>query len=198
MKFEVKPLPYAKDALAPVMSEETLEFHYEKHHKGYMKKLAKHLDGNPLAQEGLIKVVRGTQGGAFNCAAQVYNHRFFWRGLSPQGGGDPTGDVKDLLVSSFGSIEKFKAEWLQKGSGQFGSGWVWLVYNKQEQRAEIISTGNAETAVTGPHKPLLVTDVWEHAYYIDYRNARGTFIERVMNKLTNWNFVKENLDAQYG
>ena len=191
MNFEVEALPYSKDALAPAMSEETLNFHYDKHHKGYMKKLAAALEGKPDANKSLTEIITSSEGGVFNCAAQVWNHTFFWKSLKPNGGGEPTGDVKDLLVKSFGSVDAFRDEWKTKGGKQFGSGWVWLVQNGD--KAEIVTTSNAGTPLTDGKKPLITTDVWEHAYYVDHRNARGTFLDVVLTKLFNWDFIAENL-----
>jgi superoxide dismutase, Fe-Mn family len=190
MNFEVAPLPYAKDALGPAMSQETLEFHYEKHHKGYMTKLKGLLEGKPEASQSLEAVVKASSGGVFNNAAQVWNHSFFWESLRPGGGGaPPSGDVADL-INGLGGWEAFRAEWIKEGMGRFGSGWVWLV--AEGGKGKIVTTPNAETPLTTSAKPLLTCDVWEHAYYIDYRNKRDTFLEVFCDKLVNWEFVAKN------
>jgi len=193
MDFEVAPLPYGKEALQPVMSRETLEFHYEKHHKGYMAKLKSLLDGKPEAKKALEDVIRSSSGGIFNNAAQVYNHAFFWQSLKPSGGGAPSGEIADLLTRDFGGWDKFRQAWVNAGMGRFGSGWVWLVSDKGVLK--ILDTPNAETPLTTPSKPLLTADVWEHAYYIDYRNARQAFLEAFCDKMINWDFVLRNLKS---
>ena len=193
MDFVVPPLPYAKDALEPVMCKETLEFHYEKHHKGYMTKLKSLLEGKPEAEKGLVDVIKSSSGGVFNNAAQVYNHTFFWDGMKPGGGGaPPSGDVADL-VSGLGGFDKFREEWVKFGMGRFGSGYVWLVLDGG--KAKIVDTANAETPLTTSAVPLLTTDVWEHAYYLDHRNNRTAFLEVFCDKLINWDFVAKNLRA---
>ena len=193
MDFVVPPLPYAKDALEPVMCKETLEFHYEKHHKGYMTKLKSLLEGKPEADKSLVDVIKSSSGGVFNNAAQVYNHTFFWDGLKPGGGGaPPAGDVADL-VGGLGGFDKFREEWVKFGMGRFGSGYVWLVLDGG--KAKIVDTANAETPLTTSAVPLLTTDVWEHAYYLDHRNNRTAFLEVFCDKLINWDFVAKNLRA---
>lgn len=193
MDFVVPPLPYAKDALEPVMCKETLEFHYEKHHKGYMTKLKSLLEGKPEAGKSLLEVIRSSSGGVFNNAAQVYNHTFFWDGMKPGGGGaPPSGDVADLL-GGLGGFDKFREEWIKSGMGRFGSGYVWLVLDGG--KAKIVDTANAETPLTTGAVPLLTTDVWEHAYYLDHRNNRTAFLEVFCDKLVNWDFVAKNLRA---
>jgi Fe-Mn family superoxide dismutase len=191
MDFEVPPLPYAKNALAPAMSEETLNYHYDKHHKGYMTKLKAALEGKPEASKSLEEIVRSSSGGNFNNAAQVWNHTFFWNSMRPNGGGDPSGEVADLLTRDFGSVDKFREEFSNKAMAQFGSGWAWLVLDGG--KAKIVTTGNAETPLTTAAKPLLTCDVWEHAYYIDYRNDRGAFVKTFLEKLVNWDFAAKNL-----
>jgi Fe-Mn family superoxide dismutase len=191
MDFEVKPLPYSKDALEPVMVRETLEYHYEKHHKGYMTKLKSLIEGQPEAQKSLEDVIRGSSGAVFNNAAQVYNHTFFWEGMKPGGGGaPPAGNVSDL-IQGLGGYEKFRADWVKAGVGRFGSGYVWLVLDGG--KGKILDTPNAETPLTTTAKPLLCTDVWEHAYYLDHRNDRAKFLEVYCDKLLNWDFVAKNL-----
>lgn len=194
MIFEVKPLPYAKTDLAPVMSADTLEFHYEKHHKGYMAKLKGLLDGKPEAEKSLEDVIRTSSGAVFNNAAQVWNHTFFWEGLKPGGGGaPPAGDVADLIRRDFGGWEPLRAELLAAGMARFGSGWAWLVLDAG--KAKIISTPNAETPLASTEVPLLTVDVWEHAYYLDHRNQRDTFLGVFCDRLINWDFVAQNLAA---
>jgi superoxide dismutase, Fe-Mn family len=194
MQFVVPPLPYGKEALEPVMSRETLEFHYEKHHKGYMTKLKSLIGETPQASKSLIEVIRGASGGIFNNAAQVYNHTFFWEGMKPGGGGaPPAGPVADLLSRDFGGFDKFREAWVSAGMGRFGSGYVWLVV--EDERARILDTPNAETPISGAARPLLTTDVWEHAYYIDHRNLRQAFLEAFCDRLINWEFVAKNLQG---
>lgn len=191
MNFEVAPLPYAKDALAPVISAQTVEFHFEKHHKGYMTKLKAALEGKPEATQSLEEVVKSSQGGVFNNAAQVYNHTFFWDGMKPGGGGaPPAGDVADL-IAQLGGWEKFRADFVECGMTRFGSGWAWLVL--ESGKAKLVSTPNAECPLTTSAKPLLTCDVWEHAYYLDYQNKRNEFLEVFCDKLINWEFVAKNL-----
>jgi Fe-Mn family superoxide dismutase len=158
MDFEVPPLPYAKDALEPVMGRETFEFHYEKHHKGYMTNLKGLIEGKPEAQKSLIEVIKTSSGGVFNNAAQVYNHTFFWESMKPAGGGaPPSGDVADL-INGLGGWDKFRADFVAAGVGRFGSGYAWLVLDNG--KGSIISTPNAETPLTTPNTPLLTVDVW--------------------------------------
>jgi superoxide dismutase, Fe-Mn family len=191
MDFEVAPLPYAKNALEPVMKQETLEFHYEKHHKGYMTKLKGLIEGKPDAQKSLVELIRTSSGGIFNNAAQVWNHTFFWEGMKPGGGGaPPAGDVADL-VQSYGGWDKLRTDFINGGAGRFGSGYVWLVLDAG--KAKILDTPNAETPLTTSQVPLLTCDVWEHAYYLDHRNNRNAFLEVFLDKLVNWDFVAKNL-----
>jgi Fe-Mn family superoxide dismutase len=193
MQFEVKALPYSKDALEPVMCKETLEYHYEKHHKGYMTKLKGLIEGKPEADKSLEEVIKTSSGGVFNNAAQVWNHTFFWEGMKPGGGGaPPSGDVGDL-IQGLGGWDKFRETWVNSGSGRFGSGYVWLV--REAGKGKIIDTPNAETPLTTSATPLLCTDVWEHAYYLDHRNDRGKFLQIFCDKLLNWDFVAKNLKA---
>jgi len=193
MQFEVAPLPYSKDALEPVMGKETLEFHYEKHHKGYMTKLKAAIEGKPEASKSLEEVIKSSSGGVFNNAAQVWNHTFFWDGMKPGGGGKPpSGDVADL-IEGLGGWDKFREDWIAQGAGRFGSGYVWLVLSGG--KGKIVTTPNAETPLTTSDLPLLTTDVWEHAYYLDHRNNRNAFLEIFCDKLVNWEFVAKNLKA---
>jgi Fe-Mn family superoxide dismutase len=191
MIFEVAPLPYAKDALEPVMSKETFDYHYEKHHKTYMTKLKGLIEGKPEASKTLEEVVKSSSGGVFNNAAQVWNHTFFWESLKPAGGGAPTGDIADLITRDFGGYDKFKETFKTEGMNRFGSGWVWLVL--EGGKGKIVATPNAETPLTTSAKPLITADVWEHAYYIDYRNKRDGFLDAYLDKLVNWEFAAKNL-----
>jgi Fe-Mn family superoxide dismutase len=190
MAFELPPLPYAQDSLAPYMSAETLEYHYGKHHKAYVDNLNKLLPGTEFENATLEHIIKKSAGGMFNNAAQVWNHTFFWHCLSPQGGGEPTGELAKKIIQTFGSVESFKEQFSQKAITTFGSGWAWLV-KTVDGELEIISTSNAGTPMTEHKTALLTCDVWEHAYYIDYRNARPKFLEAFW-KLVNWKFVAEN------
>lgn len=190
MAFELPPLPYAMDALAPKMSKETLEYHYGKHHKAYVDNLNKLVPGTEFEGQNLESIIKKSSGGIFNNAAQVWNHTFFWNCLSPKGGGQPTGALADAINKSFGSFDAFKEKFSDTSIKQFGSGWGWLVKNKEGQ-LEIVSTSNAGNPMTDGKTPLLTCDVWEHAYYIDYRNKRPDFLAAFWG-LVNWNFVSEN------
>jgi Fe-Mn family superoxide dismutase len=193
MDFEVPPLPYSKDALEPVMKQETLEFHYEKHHKGYMTALKGLIEGKPEAQKSLVEVIKSSSGPVFNNAAQVWNHTFFWESMKPGGGGaPPAGDVADL-INGLGGWDKFRTDFVQAGITRFGSGYAWLVLDAG--KGKIISTPNAETPLTTADTPLLTVDVWEHAYYLDHRNLRKAFLEVFLDKLVNWDHVAKNLRA---
>lgn len=192
MAFQLPELPYSKDALAPHISAETLEYHYGKHHAGYVTKLNAAVEGTPKAEMSLEEVIKTSEGGLFNNAAQVWNHTFYWNSLSPDGGGEPTGELATLITDSFGSFATFKEQFSAAAAGQFGSGWAWLVKGTSG-KLEIMATANADTPVTVDGvTPLLTCDVWEHAYYVDYRNARPKYIESFWN-LVNWDFVETNL-----
>ena len=193
MAFELPALPYAQDALAPHISAETLEYHYGKHHKTDVDNLNKLVDGTPDADASLESIIMKAEGGLFNNAAQVWNHTFFWNCLTPNGGGAPTGELADRINSSFGSYEDFKAQITEAGLTQFGSGWAWLV--EDGSGLSIMKTPNADLPMKHSAKALFTIDVWEHAYYIDYRNARAKFIEVVLDNLVNWDFVAANLAA---
>ena len=193
MAHQLPPLPYAKDALSPHLSEETLTFHYEKHHQNYVNKLNELIQGTPYEDSPLESLIETTQGAIFNNAAQVYNHNFYWQCLTPNAKEKPQGHLLEAIKQSFGSFEDFKAEFTQTAIATFGSGWAWLVKNP-DKHLSIISTSNADTPLTHQQLPLLTCDVWEHAYYIDYRNARPTYIDAFW-KLVNWDFVLERLEA---
>ncbi|MCO7227194.1 superoxide dismutase [Pleionea sp. CnH1-48] len=190
MAFELPPLPYAKDALAPTISEETLEFHYGKHHNTYVVNLNKLVEGTEFADMSLEEVVMKSSGGMFNNAAQIWNHTFYWNSMSPNGGGEPTGDLASAINEAFGSFEEFKTQFAQSAATNFGSGWTWLVKNK-DGKLEIFNTSNAGCPLTEGLTPLMTVDVWEHAYYIDYRNARPAYLEAFW-KLVNWEFAAKN------
>jgi len=184
-------LPYAKDALQPHISAETIDYHYGKHHTAYVNKVNAAIEGTDLAEASLEDIVKKSDGGLFNSAAQVWNHNFYWNCLSPNGGGAPDGALGEAIDRDFGSFDAFKEAFTKTALGTFGSGWAWLVKNAEGQLS-ITSTSNAGTPITGTDVPLLTCDVWEHAYYVDYRNGRGTYVEAFWN-LVNWDFVASNL-----
>lgn len=191
--FSLPPLPYAKDALAPVISAETLEYHYGKHHQAYVDNLNKLIAGNEYENLSLEQIIRKTAqpGPVFNNAAQVWNHTFYWNCLKPKGGGEPTGKLADAINKAFGSFANFKTEFSKMATTQFGSGWAWLV-RKPDGSLGVAQTSNAITPLTSGDKPLLTCDVWEHAYYIDYRNARPKYVESFWS-LVNWDFAAQSL-----
>jgi Fe-Mn family superoxide dismutase len=191
MAFTLPPLPYALDALAPHISKETLEYHYGKHHQGYVNNLNKAVEGTELASLSLEEIIGKATGGVFNNAAQVWNHTFYWNSLSPNGGGQPSGALRKALEAKWGSVEAFKEAFSKSAAGNFGSGWTWLV-KKADGTLDIVNTSNAATVVNTADKALLTCDVWEHAYYIDYRNARPTYLEHFWD-LVNWDFAAKNL-----
>ena len=190
MEHKLPDLPYALDALAPHISKETLEFHYGKHHQTYITNLNNLIKGTEFETMSLEDITRKSAGGMFNNAAQVWNHTFYWMGLSPNGGGEPTGALAEAINKKWGSFAKFKEEFSKTAVGTFGSGWGWLV-KKADGSLDLVSTSNAATPLTGADKPLLTCDVWEHAYYVDYRNARPKYVEAFWN-LVNWDFVAKN------
>ena len=190
MEHILPPLPYAKNALAPTMSEETLEFHYGKHHQAYVTNLNNLIKGTEFDNLPLEEIIQKSSGGVFNNSAQVWNHTFFWNCMKPNGGGAPTGKVADAINAKWGSFDKFKEEFQKSAVGNFGSGWTWLV-KKADGSVDIVNTSNAATPLTSADKALLTVDVWEHAYYIDYRNARPKFVESWWN-IVNWDFVNQN------
>lgn len=190
MTHELPPLPYAKNALEPHISAETLEYHYGKHHQTYVTNLNNLIGGTEFENLSLEDIIKKSSGGIFNNAAQVWNHTFYWNCLKPNGGGEPAGALAGAINQSFGSFEKFKEEFTKCAIGTFGSGWAWLVKNADGSLA-IVSTSNAGNPMTSNQTPLLTCDVWEHAYYIDYRNARPKYVESFWN-LVNWDFVAKN------
>ena len=194
--FTLPPLPYPDNALDPVISANTLSFHYGKHHKAYVDNLNNLAKGTEYESAPLEKVIRDTAGkadkvGLFNNSAQVWNHTFYWSSIKPKGGGQPTGDLLAAINRDFGSFDKFKEEFANAGATQFGSGWAWLVL--QNGKLAVTKTPNADLPMKHGQKALLTMDVWEHAYYIDYRNARPKYIEVFLNSLANWDFALENL-----
>ncbi|MNJ93384.1 Superoxide dismutase [Fe] [compost metagenome] len=193
MAFELPLLPYAKDALVPHMSVETLEFHYGKHHKTYVDNLNKLVAGTPQEVMSLEEIILSSNGPVFNNAAQIWNHTFFWNSLSQNGGGAPQGELAEAIQKDFGSFEQFKEKFTEASVKHFASGWGWLVKNKSG-KLEILSTANAQNPMTEGHTPLLTCDVWEHAYYIDHRNRRPDFLNAFW-QIVNWKFVETNYQA---
>jgi Fe-Mn family superoxide dismutase len=191
MAIELPPLPYAKDALAPHISAETIDYHYGKHHQAYVTNLNNMIPGTEFENLSLEEIVQKSSGGVFNNAAQVWNHTFYWNCLAPNGGGEPTGKLADAINTAFGSFAAFKEQFTKTAIGTFGSGWAWLVQRPDGSLA-LVSTSNAATPLTGADKPLLTCDVWEHAYYVDYRNARPKYVEAFWN-LVNWDFVAKQM-----
>ena len=194
MKLELPDLPFGKDALEPHMSANTLDFHHGKHHNAYVVKGNELLEDTGLSADNLEALVieaAKVGGGLFNNVGQHYNHSFFWNSISANGGGEPTGAIADAINASFGSFENFKKEFVAGGVGQFGSGWVWLVADGDTLK--ITKSANAETPLTDRLKPLLVCDVWEHAYYLDFQNRRPDFLTSFIDNLANWDFANQNL-----
>ena len=191
MKHILPSLPYSKDALAPHMSSETLEFHYGKHHQAYVTHLNELVKGTEFENEDLASLIRNASGGIFNNAAQVWNHTFFWQCMTPKGGGEPKGLLAEAIRKQWGDIQAFKDAFTASATANFGSGWTWLV-RRSDKSLNIVNTSNAATPLTTADKPLLTLDVWEHAYYIDYRNERPKFVETFFNALVNWEFAEFN------
>ncbi len=191
MAIELPALPYAIDALAPHISKETLEFHHGKHHKTYVDKLNGMLPGTEFENKSLEDIIKASSGPVFNNAAQIWNHTFYWNCLSPNGGGEPTGVVADAINNAFGSFADFQAQFNDKAVNNFGASWTWLVKNA-DGALEIVNTSNAGTPMTDGQTALLTVDLWEHAYYIDFRNVRPKYLEAFWT-LVNWDFVAKNL-----
>jgi Fe-Mn family superoxide dismutase len=191
MEHTLPALPYATDALAPHMSKETFEYHYGKHHQAYVTNLNNLIKGTEFESMGLEDIVRKSSGGVFNNAAQVWNHTFFWHCMKPAGGGAPKGALAAAINAKWGSIDGFKEAFTKSAVGNFGSGWTWLV-RKADGSLDIVNTSNAATPLTAGDTALLTVDVWEHAYYVDYRNARPKFLETFLNHLVNWEFAERN------
>ena len=193
MEHTLPTLPYAMDALAPHISAETLEFHYGKHHKTYVDNLNNLVKGTEFENTSLEEIVKKSSGGIFNNAAQVWNHTFYWNGLAPNAGGAPTGALADAINAKWGSFDAFKEAFTKCAVTTFGSGWAWLVKTPAGE-LDLVSTSNAATPLTTDNTALLTCDVWEHAYYVDYRNARPKYVESFWN-LVNWEFVAKNFSA---
>lgn len=194
MNHQLPELPYAKNALDPYISEETLEYHYGKHHAAYVTNLNKLITDTEFEDKELEDIIRSAPaGGLFNNAAQVWNHTFYWNSLSPNGGGNPSGAIADAINESFGSFDEFKEKFSNAAKTNFGSGWTWLIKQDNGQ-LDVFNTDDADTAIKHNKQPLLTIDVWEHAYYIDYRNARPKYVEAYWN-LVNWDFVSQNLEG---
>ena len=197
--FTQDKLPYAPNALAPIISARTLSFHYGKHHAGYLRKLNKAAAGTPLAKQSLVDIIKATGGkddqqGVFNNASQAWNHAFYWKSMQPAGGGDPTGTLLSKINADFGSVTKLKKELFQAAATQFGSGWAWLVVST-DGKLKVLKTGNAGNPLTAGNKPLLTIDVWEHAYYLDHQNKRDAYINGLLDRLLSWKFAAANLAA---
>jgi len=191
MAIELPPLPWARDALAPHISAETIDYHYGKHHQAYVNNLNGQIKGTEFENLELVDIVKKAQGGMFNNAAQIWNHTFYWNCLNPDGGGEPGGKLADAINKAFGSFAEFREGFSKTAATTFGSGWAWLV-QRPDGSLGLVSTPNAGTPITGTDRPLLTCDVWEHAYYIDYRNARPKYIEAFWN-LVNWDFAATQL-----
>ena len=193
MAFELPALPYEKDALEPHISAETLDFHYGKHHATYVTKLNGLIEGTDLASKSLEEIVKSSEGGVFNNAAQIWNHTFYWHSLSPNGGGEPTGAIADAINAKWGSFDAFKEAFNDKAVNNFGSSWTWLVKNA-DGSLDIVNTSNAGCPMTDGQTAILTVDLWEHAYYIDYRNVRPDYLNGFWS-LVNWEFANANLAA---
>lgn len=197
MTISVSELPYGNAALEPHISRRTLDFHYGKHHKSYVNKLNDAIDGTEYADMGLEDIIvasgRNSDTAVFNHAAQAFNHAFLWGCMSPDGGGTPEGDLESAIEAAFGDTDRFRSRFREVAMSQFGSGWVWLIHDAGGLR--IISTSNADTPVAHGRVPLLTLDVWEHAYYLDYQNERGRYVDAFLNALINWNFAASNFEA---
>ena len=194
--FQLTPLPYPEDALEPVISAKTLQFHHGKHHQTYVDTLNKLISGTEYANQSLEQIIRDTDGKEdkskiFNNAAQVWNHQFFWKSLKPKGGGKPKGELMEKIEASFGGFGDFKTGLAEAAVSQFGSGWAWLVYDGDGLK--VMKTSNAKVPFTQGLKPLLTIDVWEHAYYLDYQNLRAKYVDAVIDKPLNWEFALENM-----
>lgn len=196
--FTLPPLPYAQDGLAPYISAQTMEFHYGKHHQGYVNKINSRIENSEYAGSSLVQIIGQTAGkkdpdqtAIFNNAAQAWNHAFYWQGMTPDGGGTPSGDLLKRIESDFGSFDNFKTAFKNAAASQFGSGWAWLVLDNGVLKVE--KTANADTPLAYGRMPLLTIDVWEHAYYLDYQNRRADYIAAWLDHLVNWNFAAQNL-----
>ncbi len=194
MAISLPPLPYADNALDPHISDRTISFHYGKHHAAYVNNLNGLIEGTELADSSLEEIIAAAEpGGLYNNAAQVWNHTFYWNSMRPSGGGDPSGDLAAAIDASFGSADAFKTQFATDSVGNFGSGWTWLV--KNDDGLAIVKTDDADTPIKHGQTPLLTIDVWEHAYYLDYQNARPAYVETFIEKLVNWEFAAANFAA---
>lgn len=193
MKFELPKLPYKIPALEPHISGQTIELHYSKHHQGYLDKLEKAIRGTATAELTLEEVIRNSRDTVFDNAAQVWNHTFYWNSMAPDGGGKPVRGLEQMLDRDIGGVDRFKREFAEIAGGQFGSGWAWLVADRNGQ-LRVLSTPNAQTPLADGYQPLLTLDVWEHAYYLDYQNERAAYIEAYLDHLINWQFAEDNLE----
>ena len=191
MAFSLPPLPWSKEALAPHISAETIDFHYGKHHQAYVTNLNKLLEGKPEASKSLEEIILSSDGGVFNNAAQIWNHTFYWNSMKPNGGGQPTGKLLEAITRDFGSVDNVLQQLGEAAKTQFGSGWAWLV--EEGGKLKVTKTANADLPMKHGQKALLTCDVWEHAYYIDYRNARPNYVEAFLKNLVNWDFAAKNL-----
>lgn len=192
MRFEIPPLPYPKDALAPHISARTVDIHYEKHHKGYLRKLKDAIEGKPLAEKSLEEIVVAAEDPhVFNVAAQVWNHTFYWSSLAPDAPREPSGPLAEAVDREFRSLEKLRRQLAEAANGEFGSGWAWLLKDR-EGRLRVTSSSDADNPVRSSLTPLLTIDVWEHAYYLDYQNERTRYVKAVVEELLNWGFAEEN------
>ena len=191
MAITLPPLPWAKDALAPHISAETIDFHYGKHHQTYVTNLNKLIEGKPEAAKSLEDIVKSSDGGMFNNAAQVWNHTFYWNSMKPKGGGAPSGRLLEAVNRDFGSVQKLKDDFAEAAKTQFGSGWAWLVV--EGGKLKVVKTANADLPMKHGQKALLTCDVWEHAYYIDFRNRRPDYVAAFLEHLVNWDFAAKNM-----
>jgi len=194
MDFKLEALPYGKGALEPHIGARTLELHYEKHHRGYMEKLRRAIEGKALAEKSLEEIVRSAKGDVYNLAAQVWNHTFYWRSMTPHGGGKAGGKLGAAIEASFGSQHKLEKELAAAAVGEFGSGWGWLVAGPNGE-LRVINSSDAENPLTSENVPLLTIDVWEHAYYLDYQNERNRYVDAYLQHLVNWDFAQRNYEA---
>ncbi len=199
MAFTLPSLPYKEDALEPHLSARTLSFHYGKHHQAYVTNLNNLIAGTDLEEKSLEEIIRlsahsSEKAGIFNNAAQVWNHTFYWHSMQPNGGGEPKGSLKQRIIKDFGSFEEFVKQFKQAGASQFGSGWAWLVLEK-DNSLKVIKTANADLPLVHGQKALLTCDVWEHAYYLDYQNRRPDYIDIFLNNLANWAFAQQNFEG---
>ena len=198
MTFKLPDLPYDRTALEPHISAKTLDYHHGKHHKAYVDKLNKAIKGTAYEGQTLEDIITRSQGSmhtnVFNNASQAWNHAFLWQSMSPEGGGSPSGPLKESLDRQFGDLERFAHDFKQAAVGQFGSGWAWLVLD--QGKLKVVSTANADCPIADGQKPLLTLDVWEHAYYLDFQNDRGTYVDGFLQHLINWEFASANYSAR--